>query len=154
MDAVEFERRLRALAVREGLTFASFVTLHAADRAVLQTTLVQRFDPQASYRERDVNEILKGWLDSVGVMVETDHVHLRRWLVDTNVLMRKDDCSEYRIHPQLELRPDLVRDAAVAQRDAAAIVAEARRTAQDRRAARRAEWMKRSGAEGAGSPAR
>ncbi len=143
MNVVEFERRLRSLALREGLTFATFATLNEADRAVLQTTILQRFDPQATWSERQVNEILKAWLASVGAMMETDHVHLRRWLIDTQVLARTADCAEYRVHPALAERSDIVRDAAVAALNAAAVVTETRRSACERRAARKAQWLEK-----------
>jgi hypothetical protein len=44
----EFERRLRKLALREGMTFATFITLDEADRAVLRATILCRFDAGAA----------------------------------------------------------------------------------------------------------
>ena len=34
------------------------------------------------HREADVNRILESWLEGPGAMLRTDHVELRRWLVD------------------------------------------------------------------------
>ena len=97
MTATEFERRLRKLAVREGMTFATFNLLDEPDRAVLRATIVACFEAGAVYTERAVNERLKGWLAGVGRMITTDHVSLRRLLVDTQVLTRTPDCADYRV---------------------------------------------------------
>ena len=125
MNAIEFERRLRKLAVRDGMTFSTLITLDDGDRAVLRTTMLARFDPAAVYTERQVNERLKAWLTGVGSMIETDHVNLRRLLVDTLVLTRTSDCAEYRVHPgaMAGLPAGLV------ELDADGIVAHARHTA-------------------------
>ena len=39
-------------------------------------------------REDEVNRRLSDWLADVGAMVQTDHVELRRWLVDAGYLAR------------------------------------------------------------------
>jgi hypothetical protein len=44
----EFERRLRTLALREGMNFTIFITLDEADRAVLRATILCRFDAGAA----------------------------------------------------------------------------------------------------------
>jgi hypothetical protein len=141
MDTQEFERRLRALALREGMTFATFATLRRPDRSVLLTTIVRRFDPDAVYREHDVNEILKQWLASAGAMVETDHVNIRRWLVDTNVLARTPDCAEYRLHPSIAGRDDIEPATEVGMIDAGAVVLATRQSARETRAKRKAAWL-------------
>jgi hypothetical protein len=151
MDNAEFERRLRALAKRDGLTFATFATLPAADRAVLIATITQCFDVDAVYREREVNERLKTWLSAAGAMIETDHVHIRRWLVDTGVMMRTPDCAEYRFGAAAAANR-ATRPEAVATPDAAAIVAAARREAIEVRSRRKADWLARAPAAG-GRPA-
>jgi len=56
-----------------------------------------RFEAKRSYTEREVNAILK---DANGF---SDHVTLRRELVDHRLLARKSDCSEYW---KLPARPD------------------------------------------------
>jgi hypothetical protein len=148
MDTEEFKRRLRALALREGMTFSTFATLRLPDRCVLLTTIVRCFDPAAIYRERDVNQILKKWLASAGAMFETDHVNVRRWLVDTNVLMRTPDCAEYRLHPDIGERDDIERAPDVRAVDADALVAATRQSALEKRAHRKADWLARApGAE-------
>lgn len=48
MTATEFERRLSRLALREGMRFATFITLDDGDRAALRATMVRRFDAGAA----------------------------------------------------------------------------------------------------------
>ena len=143
MNAQEFERRLRALAKREGMTFATLATLPADDRAVLLTSIVRRFDSAAPYRERDVNVLLKDWLAGAGAMVETDHVNLRRWLVDLRVLARTPDCAEYRLHADAATRSDIVREPGVASLDPDAIVSTALEQDRAMREQRKNAWLAR-----------
>ena len=56
-------------------------------RAVLASAIL-RFPPNGRSSEREVNEILKQWLAREGAMLATDHVELRRMLVDTGLLAR------------------------------------------------------------------
>jgi len=153
MNALEFERRLRALAKREGMTLSTFATLAEADRAVLLATIVRRFAPGAVYRERDVNAILTAWLATAGSMVETDHVNIRRWLVDTSVIARTPDCAEYRLHPAFAERANIVDDPGIDALDVDALVAAARQSIRDTRAQRKAAWLARTQkADAGGAP--
>ena len=144
MNAEEYERRLRALAKREGLTFATLATLPPVDRATVLTTIVHCFDPDAVYRERDVNALLKAWLAGAGAMFETDHVHVRRWLVDLQVLNRTSDCAEYRLDPSVPERVDVAHDPAIARLDPDRIVAAARLEARAVREQRKSAWLERA----------
>ncbi len=146
MNRTEYEHRLRQLAVREGMTFATLIGLDEGDRTVLRATILARFDPGAVYSEGEVNERLKVWLTSVGSMIDTDHVNLRRLLVDTQILTRRSDCTEYRVHPAAAA----ALPAEFAAIDAAAIVAGARNDTEARRSVRKAAWLKQTG--GAGGP--
>ncbi|MBK7470844.1 MAG: DUF2087 domain-containing protein [Betaproteobacteria bacterium] len=144
MITTEFEQRLRKLALREGMTIATFAGLGEVDRAVLHATILARFEAATVYTERQVNERLKAWLAGAGSMVETDHVNLRRLLIDTQVLARTADCAEYRVHPEAIAGMP----AAPTAQDADAIVAGARRDRQAQRAARKDAWLRQ--ADGAG----
>ena len=144
MTTTEFERRLRKLALREGMTISTFAGLGEADRAVLRATILARFEAAAVYTERQVNERLKAWLAGAGSMVETDHVNLRRLLIDTQVLARTADCAEYRVNP----RASALLPAALSVQDADAIVAGARRDQQAQRAARKEAWLRQAGGAG------
>ena len=142
MTTMEFERRLRKLALREGMTFATFNALQQSDRDVLRATILSRFDVGAAYTEREVNIRLKGWLGGAGRMVATDHVTLRRLLVDTQVLERTSDCAEYRVPPDALVRLP----AGLAAPDADAIVADTRASALALRQARKQAWFSQAGA--------
>ncbi len=56
-----------------------------------------RFDAKRSYTEREVNAVLKA------ANLFSDHVTLRRELINHQLMARKSDCSEYR---KLPARPD------------------------------------------------
>ena len=146
MTTTEFEQRLRKLALREGMTISTFAGLGEADRAVLRATILARFEAATVYTERQVNERLKAWLAGAGGMVETDHVNLRRLLIDTQVMTRTADCAEYRIPPgAIAALP-----AALTAQDADTMVAGARSDRQAQRAARKDAWLRQAG--GAGRP--
>jgi hypothetical protein len=69
----------------------------ARDREILMKSVTLDLDEKAIYSEREVNEHLKCWKRDVAPALETDHVTLRRWLVDYGYLERKRDGSEYRV---------------------------------------------------------
>lgn len=58
--------------------------------------LIQSFDRKREYKEREVNEILKG--------IYPDHAVLRRYLVDYQYLKRTDDSSEYQVDTDVTLK--------------------------------------------------
>lgn len=159
MDAIEFERRLRALARREGITFSTLVSLPAADRGVLVATIARMFDAGSVYRERDVNDALRAWLSGAGAMLETDHVNVRRWLVDTGVLARTPDCAEYRLAVLPDEAARIAAEPAIEALDATRIVADTREAMAAERARRKAQWLasersgERADRERAGGPA-
>jgi hypothetical protein len=73
-------------------------------------------------------------------MLAVDHVELRRWLVDTGVLARDGFGRAYNSGTP---RPDIASAmAALAGRDLAALVADARTRDAARRDARKAQWAK------------
>jgi hypothetical protein len=63
--------------------------------------------PAAPMSERDVNEVLKAQLAGTASFLGTDHVELRRWLVDAGWLVRDGFGREYRRVPVAELPPAL-----------------------------------------------
>ena len=145
MTPQQFTERLERFALRDGMTFSSLIGLSASDQAVVVASIAVLFDAQALYREREVNERLRSWLAGTGANVETDHVNLRRWLVDTQVLLRNDDCTDYRL---AIVGDDPVIDVARAL-DCARIAADARRKRDDERARRKEAWMQRTGTDAA-----
>ena len=99
------------------------------------------FPPDRLLDERDANVVLKQFLSTAGAMLDTDHVELRRWLVDTGFVRRSDFGSDYRRGSL----PEWLR-AAAAELDPprlaeAATQARAARDAQ--REAKRQAWLAR-----------
>jgi hypothetical protein len=67
------------------------------DRQILMKSIVMLFDSEKSYREPEVNELLRAWSREVAPAIATDHVTLRRLLVDAGHLERTQDGSRYRV---------------------------------------------------------
>jgi hypothetical protein len=67
------------------------------DRHVLLKSIRMLLDPARTYREREVNALLEGWKRDVAPAIDTDHVSLRRMLVDYGHLERTADGRSYRI---------------------------------------------------------
>jgi len=93
--------------------------------------------------EREVNDRLVAWLAGPGAMLSTDHVELRRWLVDLGLLERDGYGREYR-----RAAPPVAYAAAVAALaaiDAGAVAEAARVDLARERAERRARHEARGG---------
>ena len=67
------------------------------DREILMQSIVQSLDSARTYEEREINEILRAWKRDVAPAIETDHVTLRRTLVDYGRLERTASGSSYRV---------------------------------------------------------
>ena len=67
------------------------------DRAILMHSIVLTLDSSRSYTERQINDALRTWNRDVAPAIETDHVTLRRLLVDYHRLERTSDGSKYRV---------------------------------------------------------
>jgi hypothetical protein len=68
-----------------------------ADQDLLLRLAAARFDPQRTYTEAEVNEILRIWLATFCAPFGIDHVSLRRTLVDARLLARDSAGSSYRL---------------------------------------------------------
>lgn len=92
--------------------------------------------------ERDVNLALQHALAGAACWLDTDHVELRRWLVDAGWLDRDGFGRVYRARPHAALRADqqpLAR--ALATVNVPSWVAAERQRRQAERAARHAQWL-------------
>lgn len=69
----------------------------ARDRAILMQSIAMRMDSARTYSEREINALLQAWKRDVAPAIETDHVTLRRLLVDHGRLERTADGRAYRI---------------------------------------------------------
>jgi hypothetical protein len=67
------------------------------DRQILMKSIVMLLDSNRIYTEPEINELLKAWKREVAPAIETDHVTLRRLLVDHGQLERTADGRRYRV---------------------------------------------------------
>ena len=91
--------------------------------------------------EAEVNALLKMCLQQEGAFLHTDHVELRRWLVDSGWWVRDGYGHAYRARPVEELPPHLQPVAmTLSGWDVAAWVVARRQQATRQREARRQAW--------------
>jgi hypothetical protein len=88
-----FETRLAALCLRRG---APGLPQSAADRAVLFKSVLLGMKGDGPRSEREMNAVLLAWLAEVAPAIESDHVSLRRAMVDEGWLVRDALGREYR----------------------------------------------------------
>lgn len=101
------------------------------DREILMKSIVMQLDSQCTYSEGEINERLSQWNRDVAPAVETDHVSVRRLLIDYGYLERTADGRKYRVgFPPLPIVFDLEVD----ELDLRATVAAYRDYAERRRA--------------------
>ena len=125
--------RFAALAIRRGLSLGALQSASARDFALVLAAAANGFAPDRGYSEREVNDLLRGFLDTAGAMLATDHVELRRWLVDNHLLERDGYGRVYTTGtPAAEV-------AALAHELAGVDLVSLARAARDGDAARRAE---------------
>ena len=67
------------------------------DRDILMKSIVMLLDSSETYTENQINDALKGWNRDVAPAIDSDHVTLRRLLVDYGHLERTADGSWYRV---------------------------------------------------------
>jgi len=70
---------------------------NARDREILMQSVVMELDSERSYSEKEINAKLATWSREVAPSIETDHVTLRRLLVDYQRLERTADGAAYRV---------------------------------------------------------
>ncbi|MBW2415961.1 MAG: DUF2087 domain-containing protein [Deltaproteobacteria bacterium] len=67
------------------------------DREILVKSLLMRLDSSRTYSEPEINDLLEEWNRQVVPAIETDHVTVRRLLVDSGHLERTADGRAYRV---------------------------------------------------------
>jgi hypothetical protein len=67
------------------------------DREILMKSLRMCIDPDRRYDESAINDLLQDWNRDVAPAIETDHVTVRRMLVDHGHLERTADGAMYRL---------------------------------------------------------
>jgi len=80
--------RFSALALRREISLGVLLSTNARDFFVMLAAAAQSFPAGREWSEREVNDALRDFLAGAGSMLATDHVELRRWLVDFRVLAR------------------------------------------------------------------
>jgi tRNA(adenine34) deaminase len=131
--------RLAQLAVRQGVHLSTLQQKDGRDLELICASASLHFPADRLLDERAANEVLKEFLAGAGVMLSTDHVELRRWLVDTGFVRRSDFGTDYRRGAM----PGRLATAA-SQLDAAQLrraVVNAREAHDAQREARRQAWL-------------
>ena len=67
------------------------------DRQILMKSIEMLMDSERQYSEPEINELLIAWNQEVAPAIESDHVTLRRHLVDYGQLERTADGRHYRV---------------------------------------------------------
>ena len=67
------------------------------DRLILIKSIVMSIDGSRIYHEREIDTLLRVWKRDVAPAIDTDHVTLRRLLVDQGHLERTADGRAYRL---------------------------------------------------------
>jgi hypothetical protein len=67
------------------------------DRQILMKSILMLMDSGRTYREPEVNSLLQAWNRDVAPAIKTDHVTVRRLLVDHGHLERTADGRTYRV---------------------------------------------------------
>jgi hypothetical protein len=67
------------------------------DRQILAKSIVMTLDSSRTYTEPEVNDLLMAWNRDIAPAIQTDHVMIRRLLVDYGHLERTADGSRYRM---------------------------------------------------------
>ena len=134
---------LHALALKTGVTLGG---LSDTDRLWALAVASLRLSPEVPATEAQVNQALKDFLQEEGAFLRTDHVELRRWLVDTGWWTRDGYGHAYRACSPQALAPHLWPIAqSLSQGDVAQWMVECRKAAVQKRQARREAWAAQQG---------
>lgn len=136
LSAAGWLERIARLAVRSGVHLSS---LNGRDYELVLASAALAFPEDRALDERGANALLLQFLDSAGAMLATDHVELRRALVDCGLVLRSDFGTDYRRGALQEWLADAAQELDVPR---IAEAADAARVAHaSRREARRQAWL-------------
>ncbi len=140
MDPTTFKKRLRNVCLRSQF-YSLPRKLH--DRHVLFHAISMTLDAETLYTEVELNDALKGWLAQLAPEANSDHVTLRRALVDYRYLVRDTHGRQYQINPEAPASP-LTMAPEVAQVDVRSFLTQAIQEETARRAQARARYVQPS----------
>ena len=132
--------RFSALALRREISLGVLLSTHPRDFAVVLAAAAQSFAARRAFNEREVNDLLREFLDDAGSMLGTDHVELRRWLVDFHLLDRDGYGRAYTAGTPTADIADFMRQ--LEGVDLLALARDAREGDATRRAQRKERWQK------------
>jgi hypothetical protein len=132
-------QRFAVLAIRRDIALGALHSASLRDFGLVLAAAGSGFVPGREYSEREVNDVLRVFLGAVGAMLATDHVELRRWLVDFRVLQRDGFGRVYTTGTPAVGISAAARE--LAGVDLAALAHEAREADVARRAERKARWQ-------------
>jgi Uncharacterized protein conserved in bacteria (DUF2087) len=92
----DFVSAWRRLAVKHRVGLGPLMGSRGDEFAAVVAVASLAVPPDVTLSEREVNDRLVAWLAGPGAMLATDHVELRRWLVDLGLLERDGYGREYR----------------------------------------------------------
>jgi len=138
--------RFSALALRREVSLGVLLSTHPRDFAVVLAAAAQSFLVGQGFSEREVNECLRAFVDDAGSMLGTDHVELRRWLVDFKVLHRDGYGRVYTAGTPAPEIAQFTRE--LSGVDLAELARDARASEAARRAERKARWQTAGRGEG------
>lgn len=92
-----FIKRLIDLCLRSGLS--EFPKDNTAQHILLKSVVLTLGQLDA-FTEKEINEKLKYWISCICKIKNIDHITLRRMLIDSAYLARKNDCSCYQVQPE------------------------------------------------------
>jgi hypothetical protein len=67
------------------------------DRQILMKSMLMLLDSARVYTEPEINAVIQSWRSEVAPAIRTDHVTLRRALIDHGLLERTADGRAYRV---------------------------------------------------------
>ena len=126
----KFIERLEILCSRQS---APGLPRKLQDRQILYKSITITLDPGRAYAETDLNQALENWLANVAPMLETDHVTLRRHLVDEGFLLRDPAGQAYAVNTAEAITA--LFDSAINALDPASVVEEAKERREKRKRA-------------------
>ena len=95
ITAAEYEKRLVALCIGGARGFPK----KARDRHVMLMAASHPFERGMIYTEKEVDTVIRDWLDRGCPSLQIDEVTIRRELIDASYLMRDDAGRFYAVGP-------------------------------------------------------